>query len=686
MRLFPARFAAPLALCVTCAAPAAAQFNTASVNCDIGANEYGTGNANSYSSGVPTWYMTWDDTYLYISIQNANETEAGIVYLDWDPFLPVNGGGTSNGNVTGLPGYDGLTPDLPFRADAVIYFKNDYRELRRRNGSGGWTSVSSGAGGLGGGSNDYIDGHYCSNGRGNGPGADDDRELRISWNRLTGGGARPAAFNWNAYIAYSNGLYGEVPIENPDGTLGAGATPDFVRYFTVSSTANGFSTNPFSRNSYTHIGGNLTGFGAISVYDFTMNTAGFSITRSTSTGGDWTIAHDLVVADGTVNFGGSGGASYGATTVGNLKLAGNASNGLAANGTLDMGHTNRPLVVLDSLYTFDRGDGASGCGGEDFREPLVLLSFNADGDIQVQGELAAYDENSVTTRANGGELILTSDPGRLATIAPPATTGGLCAGGSGVTNNDIVYERYYNGTQGYRFIGSPLNRPPSAPTFETLNDDFHTQGATSCSDFNFGGDILFSFDPTAVSVVTGETDRFKPLEDYCAAMEAGAGYAFYAFASAPGGGLPTRWDVKGQERTADLVLTLPGTGTLDNSSVLRSAFNFLANPYAGHLDWNAVRASSLRISNTYQVWNPGKNAGAGGYETFTTGVDTHPAGAGRYIPPAQGFFVEASGATLATPPIVEFRQGQKDNNAAPNLFGREEVYPHLRLTLAGEGL
>ncbi|HYE95838.1 MAG TPA: T9SS type A sorting domain-containing protein [Rubricoccaceae bacterium] len=676
-------FAALLGLSALASPEVSAQFNTPSINCDIGADEYGTGNANTYVSGGATWYMTWDDTYLYLSIQNANETEAGIVYLDLDPILPVNGGGTGNGNTTGLPGYDGLTPDLPFRADAAIYFKNDYRELRRRGGAGSWTTVNAGNNGLGGGSDDYADGHYCSHTRGNGPNGDDDRELRISWSRLTGGGSRPAAFNWNGYLAYANGIYGQVPVENPSGTLGSGATPDFVRYFTVSNTGNGVSTNPFSRNSYTHIGGNVAGFGAIAVYDFTMNTAGFTITRNTTTGGDWTIAHDLVVADGTVHFGASGGASYGATTVGNLKLAGDASFTLAANGTLEMGYTNQPLVVLDSLLTFDIGDGTSGCGGSDFREPNVFLSNDPGGDIEVEGELAAYDESSVTTRTGGGELVLTSEPGRLATIAPPPVIGGLCAGGSGVTNGDIVYERYYNGTQGWRLIGSPLQNQP----FTTLNDDFHTQGAVG-ADFEHGGDILFGFDADAPSTDPGETDRFVSVEDYHATMGQGTGYAFYAYVGAPGGTVPARWDVKGQERTADLALTLDGYGDSTSTAVV-SRYNLLANPYAGYLDWNAVYASSQRIKATYQVWDPDCNAPNGCYRTFTAGVDSHPTGAGRYIAPAQGFFVQAFEAGPGPlRPVVEFRQNQKVNGATPNIFGREggELLPHLRLALAGEGL
>ncbi|MGB4801886.1 MAG: hypothetical protein WBV59_04465 [Anaerolineae bacterium] len=307
------------------------------INSDIGSDEYGTGNAYAYTSGTPTWYMTWDDTYLYVSIQNADQTEAGIAYFDLNPIAPVNGGSASNGGLTGLSAYDGLTPDLPFRADAAIYFKNNYRELRRWDGSSAWTSINAGDGGLSGTPNDYSDNSYSSNNRSNGDGNDDDRELRVSWCRLTGGSSncRPSTFNWTGYVAYSNGVYGEVPLENPDGTFGSGATPDFIRYFTVSVTTDGSQTNPTSRNSYTHLGSDISGFGGISVYDFTMNTTGATITRGS---GDWTIDGSLRVDAGTLSFG---------STSSNTTIQGDVTVGV--NGTFDLSTSTSNVIINGSM-------------------------------------------------------------------------------------------------------------------------------------------------------------------------------------------------------------------------------------------------------------------------------------------------------------------------------------------------
>ncbi|MBK8846264.1 MAG: T9SS type A sorting domain-containing protein [Bacteroidetes bacterium] len=353
-----------------------AQYNTAIINSTIDANEYGTGNVNAYPSGLAWWYVTWDANYLYISIQNANEAEAGIVSIDLNPIVPVNGGTNANGNLNGLPGYDNLTPNLPFRADAVIYFKNNWRALHRANGTGAWTLISAGNGGLSGTADDYADGSYSSNDNGNGAGSDDRRELRVSWANLTGGGGIPPAFNMNGYLAYTcggacGGMYAQMPQENPSGSYAPGSTPNLVRYFNVGSTTNGASVPPFSRNSYTYIKGAssaITNFGFINVWDFTMNTLGDTIVRSNTTGGDWFIAGTIVVNAGAVYYGPIAGTNYGNTSMNNILVM--------RQGRLDMDYTNKPMIVYGNIDLFDYGPTDS-C--------LLEMSSVAGGDIQLYG-------------------------------------------------------------------------------------------------------------------------------------------------------------------------------------------------------------------------------------------------------------------------------------------------------------
>jgi len=380
---------------------AQAQFSTPAIDAAFD----GTGTyPNSYNSGAITWRMTWDDSSLFVFLQNANQGEPVTIYLDVDPIVPVNGGNDASGTLVGL-NYDGYStrPNLPFRADIAIYCHNGYRELFRRNGANGWTSLGGGNSGIrGDGTSDYTagnpNGQYASHDNGNGNGGDDRREFRISWNRLLGtinGGSRPASFNWMGYVSYNNGMYAQVPVENYNGSDASGNSNGLTRYFTVSSTADGAATNPFERNSYTHpITATNNSFGNIAVWDFTMNSPGQQIARLNS-GGDWTIGRNLVVGAGTVYFG-SGGSGYGTTAVaGDLSLMG---------GILNMDQTNKSLDVTGNIGI------ATGAN--------LILSGTPGGDIKTAGNW---------TRANTG----TFNPNGRAVFFNGSTTQDLTITGGG---------------------------------------------------------------------------------------------------------------------------------------------------------------------------------------------------------------------------------------------------------------
>ena len=56
-----------------------AQFNTPTINGAISANEYGVhidGQNQKNTASAQTWYLTWDDTNLYVAVTNANLAKA----------------------------------------------------------------------------------------------------------------------------------------------------------------------------------------------------------------------------------------------------------------------------------------------------------------------------------------------------------------------------------------------------------------------------------------------------------------------------------------------------------------------------------------------------------------------------------------------------------------------------------
>lgn len=198
---------------------ASGQWATPVIDGNITAGEYGTSNSLSTST-AQTWYMTWDQTNLYVAITNANLTEGAVVYLSTDP-------NATNGNTVGFT-YDGTGfSSLPFRAQFVTYFKNGYHEYRT-NGASGWSDSTSNYGA-------YAD--NAANGN--------TRELAIPWSAITNNNGLPGSFVFFGYLTSSGGyVYGQVPNDNPGAVIGTSAA--YTQYYAVANTGNGTSTPPFS--------------------------------------------------------------------------------------------------------------------------------------------------------------------------------------------------------------------------------------------------------------------------------------------------------------------------------------------------------------------------------------------------------------------------------------------------------
>jgi len=355
---------------------AVAQFNTATVNGTIAASEYGThtdGNNQQTSSGTVT-YMTWDATNLYIGVSAANTAEGFVIYFDKDNLTPVDSGTNTNGTNIGNA-YDGTNfAQLPFRADIVMYVKNGYREFRTATGSNTWSAATT------------AFGSYADNGS-------TVREFSIPWSSFPGA-AKPAAFNWFSYVTSSGGfVYGQLPTANTTGAIGT--TARYERYYNLTNTATSTATKPMSRDCFVF---NNTAdentFGAISVYDFTMNTTGRQIARTTGT---WTIGGTLRVNAGSLYYG--SGGSYGASTV---------AAGVVSGGLLDIDLNNQTQAFTNSL-TFSGGTFNMGNSGNAVTVAAGITS--AATALPISGGTATISNGTLSIGASGGgsqALVLSS--------------------------------------------------------------------------------------------------------------------------------------------------------------------------------------------------------------------------------------------------------------------------------------
>lgn len=290
----------------------AAQYNSPTLDGIISANEYGvhTNGINQQVSSTVTWFMTWDATNLYFAASGYTDPDNALnIYLDVNPAVVVNGGA---GSTTGTT-YDNATPALPFSGEWFFYAKgNGYEDVVQFTG-GSWVNQP----GL------VVDKFYSAN--------DNTLECRVTWATI---GGMPAAMNWLGTLSYAGGgggTFSPVPTTNPSG----GGGPANVRYYTVANLADGTVFHPFTKESYTHTGASVVDFGAISVWDFTMNTPAASITRLAT--GAWTIENRLTINQGTVNFGAcnadcSAGNSVHINTSGSLALSSASGGDLTLNG------------------------------------------------------------------------------------------------------------------------------------------------------------------------------------------------------------------------------------------------------------------------------------------------------------------------------------------------------------------
>ncbi|NNC95348.1 MAG: hypothetical protein HKN92_07270 [Chitinophagales bacterium] len=323
-----------------------AQFDSPNIDGSISPSEYGDHfnglnmlATSTSCGGNSTWFVTWDDNNLYVAVTNCFDAvgtgnDALNIYIDIDNHAPVNGG---PGSDTGTS-FNGNLAILPFRADFFAFAKNGYNAWRNCGSS--WSGLD----------NELVVAIA-------GSGSSKTIEVQIAWDKITQNNGRPSEFNFLGFLSYNCGVYADIPTLNSNASqCSFSGSSELVRYFTVSSTDSTNSTKPFSQESYTHIGSDISNFGAIDIFDFTMNSPGKSISRFA---GNWSIAGILRVHSGTIDFNNAGDAC---DVNGHCIIANNGVLSLsnAIGGDLIVGSD---LIIEGSFIPNDRSVEFDGNGG-----------------------------------------------------------------------------------------------------------------------------------------------------------------------------------------------------------------------------------------------------------------------------------------------------------------------------------
>ncbi len=253
----------------------------------------------------------------------------------------------------------------------------------------------------------------------------------------------------------------------------------------------------------------------------------------------------------------------------------------------------------------------------------VLASSYTIGDLTV-AEGAKLDIGANTLTVNG-----------TATINASAAGYGQVKGNIAGT---VVWQTYLTTTNTSRWynVGVPVSAAFSSLSF--------TNGSFIQANGNGATTNLWEYN--ASNITSGE-GTWEPLANL-SGNTTGKGYSVYLDAT-NFGSKTTTVSVSGSllNGVQTQVLQSQGTPAATNGY----GWNFVANPYAASIDWNAVVANNANITTTYWVLNANGNWVA--YNQAAPAVTPPATGAGggastiapRYIASGQAFFVQSNTAT-----------------------------------------
>jgi hypothetical protein len=336
------------------------QFRTSAFTLDAQNNESWYKTFTNYNC---QWSVGWDDDSLYLFKQNTAISDPVIIYFDIDPIFPVTWGSSTDGTVVGTTDY-GITANLPFRADARIYWNSSACELRC-DSSVGWGYARN------------ISRNKLTSS------TLDKRELAVAWTTF-GISGRPNSFNFFGYSIDISGckyIFDQFPIENAYGCLG---NPNMEFYWTVINSSSSGTSNPLDYKSYTYLGtgGNLDSMKRI--HDFTLNKSGVTVNKT----GNWRFSGRMAVSDGKILF--RSNRSDSLTVADSMVVMG--------TGEIDLDTSSSPIWAKENL------------GVRSTTTSYLKLSSNTASKLIVGGTFYNYsslsgNKTKVIMKASSGQTI-----------------------------------------------------------------------------------------------------------------------------------------------------------------------------------------------------------------------------------------------------------------------------------------
>lgn len=325
--------------------------------------------------------------------------------------------------------------------------------------------------------------------------------------------------------------------------------------------------------------------------------------------------------------GGSGGSDRSAVSLAGAVISGGTITSIPA------------MAIIDGTVTYNNGGAATG---------IDTLVINSNSKLNLQG-------GGLALNANGKLRVLADESGGY---------GQLRILGNLNLNGGTFVQQQYATTTGWRNMGVPLDGNSTLAVFGAVNEA--AAGATANTK-----NIKYWDAATSTWQDVTASDQIVP----------GRGYNVFIgnFGVQPSPGVV---EVEGNPNgsiTPALAYHDPGTSG-SYASGTRDGWNFLANPFAASLDFDAIFGPPNSITNVEQafyIWDPNTNvyftyAGASAPNNDLTG----------YIPPMQGFWVRA---TAANPSMGTWSYQNHTVDTEQPIFLKTAAYAgHVLLEVKGE--
>lgn len=294
------------------------------------------------------------------------------------------------------------------------------------------------------------------------------------------------------------------------------------------------------------------------------------------------------------------------------------------NKTINNNLSNEGIIALDGLLqNLGSISGTILMNGTSNIDAYIGVLQNLE--ISTNGTVRAADHGSVsrllkinsgaTFDTNGKNIVLESDANQTA----------LVHHNGGNTLGDFEVQRHISTGNGHHFISAPTNNA----SIQELADDFPLN-------LSGGSPHVYYYDET--NTATTAAMRWRAPASLSHPMEAGEGFTFWFNTN---GGKTI--DINGPINNGTVPIPMTFTHSIPVSSNTNGPYspegwNFIGNPYAAPIDYNAmIAAAPSAVAHGMYRWDPNTST----YISYINGI-SNPANYNAIIPSMQGFWLRTS--------------------------------------------